>query len=125
MIVIGLVVGPVLLTFNTSFAVDSLDAMLNRTSLSKTFLSFVLLPLFNNDPDTIGSAIEDKMDLCIERNMGKSVQTAMLVIPIVVLLAWCMGIENMTLSFSNLEITAVFVAVLSVTYALMKRKLRW
>jgi Ca2+/H+ antiporter len=125
MLVIGLIVGPVLLTFNTSFAVDSLDGMLARTSMSKTFLSFVLLPLFNNDPDTIGNAMEDKMDLCIQRNIGKSMQTAMLVIPFVVLVAWCMGVEDMTLVFDSFQVTAVFVAVLLISFAVRMGKSDW
>lgn len=45
MSVIGLEFGTVLLTFNSSFAVDSLDGILARTSMYKTFELHITSPL--------------------------------------------------------------------------------
>ena len=56
-------------------------------------------------------AIKDKMDLAIGVAVGSSMQIALLITPLMVLLGWCIGAE-MTLFFNTFETAILFITVL-------------
>lgn len=56
------------------------------------------------------------MDLAIGVAVGSSMQIALLVLPISVILGWILGIEAMNLNFDGFQIAVLFVAVLLVNY---------
>lgn len=57
-------------------------------------------------------AAKDKMDLALQTYIGKCLQTALLIIPTLVIIAWGMGIEAMTLSFDVFQIVVLFTSVI-------------
>jgi Ca2+:H+ antiporter len=79
-------VATTLIGFNTLFATDSLDGMMSTTSLTRTFVGIVLLPLMYNDLAPIEAAYNDKMDICLQITVGKCVQTALFVTPAIVII---------------------------------------
>lgn len=105
-----LIVGTTILGFNTSFALDSI-AGLSEAKLPETFVVLILLPLLNNDVMCVQYAAKDKMDLALQTSIGKCLQTALLIIPTLVIIAWGMGIEAMTLSFDVFQIVVLFTSV--------------
>ena len=110
-IVLCLVACTTLLAFNTTFATDSLDGLIESTGLSKTFIGIVLLPLLSNDLAVLKPAINDQMDLCVLLTVGKCVQTSLFVIPFTVLVGWIIGVD-LALSFDGFEVAALFASVL-------------
>jgi Ca2+:H+ antiporter len=56
-------------------------------------------------------AIKDKMDLAIGVAVGSSIQIALLVTPLMVIIGWPLG-ANMTLFFNTFETSILFVSVL-------------
>lgn len=49
-------------------------------------------------------ACKDKMDLAIGVAVGSSMQIALLVLPLIVVIGWCMGNDNMvSVSYTDLE----------------------
>ena len=114
-----------LIAFNTQFATDSINGLLNQAGLSTTFVGLVILPLLNNDPTVLKTAIKDKMDLSIALTIGKCMQTALLVIPLVIIIAWPMGVSEMTLSFNNFEIVSLFASILIVNYIVQDGTSNW
>jgi len=70
-------------------------------------------------------AVKDKMDLAIGVAVGSSMQIALLVLPLVVVIGWIMGREDMTLYFDGFQITILFVAVLLVNYLIADGKSHW
>ena len=56
-------------------------------------------------------AIKDKMDLAIGVAVGSSMQIALLVTPLMVLLGWIIG-ADMTLNFNTFETAILFITVL-------------
>src|SRR2546423_15323964 len=56
-------------------------------------------------------AIKDKMDLAIGVAVGSSMQIALLVTPLMVLLGWIIG-ADMTLFFNTFETAILFITVL-------------
>ena len=120
-IILGLVICITLLGFNTTFATDSLDGMMETTRLSKTFIGIVLLPLLSNDYAVIKSAMEDRMDLCVLMTVGKCVQITLVVIPFSVLVGWPIG-ANLDLSFDGFELVALFASVLYINSMIVEGK---
>jgi Ca2+:H+ antiporter len=74
--------------FNTYFAVNSLEGLLDTTNL----------------------------DLCLQTTVGKCIQTTMFVIPLVVIIGWGMKIDEMTLFFNGFDVTALFASALYITF---------
>ena len=114
-----------LLTFSTLFATNSIQGLLLRLEISETFLGIVVLPIISNDPTTIIVAVKDKIDLMIGLTMGRCVQTVLLIIPLIVLLAWMLGIDEMSLSFNGFETLIMVAAVLVVNNIIQDGKSYW
>lgn len=68
-------------------------------------------------------AIKDKMDLAIGVAVGSSMQIALLVIPLSVILGWIMH-ADMTLVFDNFQIAVLFVSIILVNYLIADGKSR-
>jgi len=119
-----LLISVVLVAFNTQFATDSIQGLLEH-NLSPTFLGLVILPLLSNDPTAIMVAIQDKMDISIALTLERCMQTSLLIVPLTVLLAWCMGVDEMTLEFQGFSIAALFASIIIVTYVVQEGKSNW
>lgn len=68
--------------------------MTDGGSVSKTFVGLILLPIVGNAAEhatAVTVAIKDKMDLSIGVAVGSSMQIALLVLPLIVVIGWCMG----------------------------------
>jgi len=70
-------------------------------------------------------AIKDKMDLAIGVAVGSSMQVSLLLIPLMVVIGWMMGKEDMNLSFDGFQIAVIFVSVLLVNYLIGDGKSHW
>ena len=111
MCLLVLVLTTALLVSNTAFATDSLNGLVAHTGLTDTFIGIVLLPLLSVDFTVIGLAVKDRMDSFISLTVGKCLQTALLVIPFIVILGWMMGVP-MGLNFDAFEVVALFASVM-------------
>ena len=110
------------------FMVGSINALTERSGISKTFVGLILLPIVGNAAEhatAVTVAIKDKMDLAIGVAVGSSMQIALLVIPFVVVLGWILGISDMNLDFDGFQIAVLFVAVLLVNYLIADGKSHW
>jgi len=56
------------------------------------------------------------MDLAIGVAVGSSMQVSLLLIPLMVIIGWIMGNDEMNLSFDGFQVAVLFVAVLLVNY---------
>lgn len=121
----AIIVATVLIAFNTQFATESINGLLDQAGLSSTFVGLVILPLLNNDPTMLKTAYKDKSDLSIALTIGKCMQTTLMVIPLIIIIAWPMGVEEMTLSFDSFEIVSLFASILIVNYIIQEGKSNW
>jgi len=81
-----------LLTARTQ--VDSIDAITSRGHISETFVGLILLPIVGNAAEhatAVTVACKDKMDLAIGVAVGSSMQIALLVLPLTVVIGWMIG----------------------------------
>ena len=125
MIVVAMIISITLVAFNTQFATDSIQGLLQKHGLSQSFLGLVILPILSIDTLSIFMAMKDKMDVSIELTLERCMQTSLLIVPLVVLLAWIMGIDEMTLQFDGFSIAALFVSIIVVTYVISEGKSNW
>ncbi|OBT60145.1 hypothetical protein VE03_10597 [Pseudogymnoascus sp. 23342-1-I1] len=110
------------------YLVASIDAITATGAISTEFVGLILLPIVGNAAEhatAVTVAIKDKMDLAIGVAVGSSMQVALLVIPLLVVLGWCMGKDDMNLSFDGFEVAVLFLTVLLVNYLISDGKSHW
>lgn len=102
------------LVFVSEILVESLDKAISTLGLTSLFTGVILLPLFGGFVEYITCitfATKNKMDLAVAVAIGSSLQIALFVAPILVLVGWVLG-QPMNLSFHPFELVAVAMAVL-------------
>ncbi|KAJ5605778.1 sodium/calcium transporter [Penicillium lagena] len=110
------------------FMVGSIDALTKTTIIKETFVGLILLPIVGNAAEhatAVTVACKDKMDLAIGVAVGSSMQIALLVLPLIVVLGWILGIDAMTLQFDAFQVILLFVSVLLVNYLISDGKSHW
>jgi Ca2+:H+ antiporter len=120
---ITLAVFTALLGFHTEFATNSLTAFLPY--ISSTFIGIVLLPIFSIDPGCVTTGSKDKQSANLENTLGKCLQIALVVTPLVILIGWIMDISEMTLLFTNFDVGILFTSVLIINYITARGKSNW
>ncbi|OXV06452.1 hypothetical protein Egran_05780 [Elaphomyces granulatus] len=114
--------------------VNSIDSITSSGGLSTTFVGLILLPIVGNAAEhatAVTVAVKDKMDLAISVAVGSSMQVALLIVPLTVIIGWIMGILCLllcpvfTLYFDGFQITVLFVTVLLVNYLIGDGKSHW
>ena len=101
------------------FMVDSISAITESGAISIEFVGLILLPIVGNAAEhatAVTVAVKDKMDLAIGVAVGSSMQVSLFLIPLLVIIGWIMGKDEMDLSFDGFQIAVLFVAVLLVNY---------
>jgi Ca2+:H+ antiporter len=121
---VALVIVTVLVAICADYLVGSIDSIVQKTGMSKTFIGLVLIPIVGNAAEhatAVVVAYKDKMDLAIGVAIGSSLQIALFVTPFLVILGWIMGVE-MTLHFQTFETVAFFISGLVVTLLIQDGK---
>jgi Ca2+:H+ antiporter len=96
--------------------------------VSEEFIGLILLPIVGNACEhatAVTVAVKDKMDLAIGVAIGSSMQVALFLIPLLVIIGWGIGNEDMTLAFDTFQVVTLFVAVLLVNYLIGDGKSHW
>ncbi|KAI1611339.1 Ca2+:H+ antiporter [Exophiala viscosa] len=107
-----LVIVTLLVAVCAEYLVGSIDAIVEKAHISKTFIGLILIPIVGNAAEHVTAVIvawKNKMDLAIGVAVGSSLQIAIFVTPFLVILGWIMG-KDMTLHFETFETVAFFLA---------------
>jgi Ca2+:H+ antiporter len=126
--VLTLTISTTFVALCAEFMVGSIDALTENGGISKTFVGLILLPIVGNAAEhatAVTVACKDKMDLAIGVAVGSSMQIALLVLPLIIVIGWIMGLENMTLYFDAFQVILLFVSVLLVNYLIADGKSHW
>ncbi|KAL1848832.1 hypothetical protein Plec18170_007848 [Paecilomyces lecythidis] len=103
------------------FLVDSIDYLVESTGVSEAFIGLIILPIVGNAAEHVTAvtvASKNKMDLAIGVAIGSSIQIALFVTPVVVLLGWCLN-TDMSLYFSLFETVSLFGSAFIVNYLML------
>lgn len=128
-VAMGTLVGStILIAFCAEFLVDSIDYVTSQGGIKQEFLGLILLPIVGNAAEhatAVTVAIKDKMDLAIGVAVGSSMQVALFIIPLLVVIGWGMDQPEMNLSFDIFQVAILFVSVLLVNYLIGDGKSHW
>ena len=125
--IILLLTATALVSWMAELLVHSVEEAAQELDLPHLFIGVILLPLFGNAAEHITAvtvAAKDKMDLSFAISMGSSTQIAVFVAPLMVLLAWILGVP-LTFEFGILETVSAFLAVLIVNIVASDGKSNW
>jgi Ca2+:H+ antiporter len=121
---IALVIVTILVAICADYLVGSIDSIVEKTGISRTFIGLILIPIVGNAAEHVTAVVvayKGKMDLAIGVAIGSSLQIALFVTPFLVILGWIMHIE-MTLHFHIFETVAFFISGLVVTFLIQDGK---
>ena len=119
-----LVIVTIAVSVCADYLVDSIDSIVEKAHISKTFVGLILLPIVGNAAEHVTAivvAVKDKMDLAMGVAIGSSMQIALFVTPFLVILGWIMD-KPMTLHCETVETVVFFLSVLVVTYVVQDGK---
>jgi Ca2+:H+ antiporter len=103
----------VLLAFLSEILVGAIEPFIARFGLSEFFVGVVLIPTIGNLAEhlvAVQLAFKNKMEFAMAVCYGSSLQVALFVAPVLVLIGVLIG-QDMTLVFTPLEVAAVAAAV--------------
>jgi len=122
-----LVVATVLVSWMAEVLVHSVEYAADDMGLPHLFIGVILLPLFGNAAEhftAVSVAAKNKMDLSFAISMGSSTQIAVFVAPLMIIIAWILGVP-LTFEFGMLETVSAFLAVLIVNVIASDGKSNW
>ncbi|KAI5921276.1 Sodium/calcium exchanger protein-domain-containing protein [Camillea tinctor] len=122
-----LTISTVIIALCAEGMVSGIEAI-TAEGVSEEFVGLILIPIVGNACEhatAVTVAIKDKMDLAIGVAIGSSMQVALFLIPLLTIIGWGMGNQDMTLAFDTFQIVVLFVAVLLVNYLIGDGKSHW
>jgi Ca2+:H+ antiporter len=100
---------------------DAIEPMVATSNISQAFIGLIIIPIVGNAAEHVTAvtvAMKNKMDLAIGIAVGSSIQIALFITPLIVILGWVMN-KDMTLYFNIFETVALFVTVLVVNFLVL------
>ncbi|MCJ1248719.1 hypothetical protein MMC30_005938 [Trapelia coarctata] len=119
--VVLLLISTALVAVCADFLVNSIGYLVSNTGVSEEFIGLIILPIVGNAAEHVTAvtvASRNKMDLAIGVAVGSSIQIALFVTPVIVLLGWALG-KDMSLYFSLFETIALFVSAFIVNFLVL------
>lgn len=116
-----------LVAIAAEFVASSVQEAGASLGLHSGFIGFVILPLVGNAAEQFSAlalAAKDKMGVASEIAVGASMQLAMLIVPVLVLLGALTG-HPFDLAFSPLELSALIIGTLLTRHLLDDGKANW
>ncbi|GBC08024.1 hypothetical protein RclHR1_07870007 [Rhizophagus clarus] len=116
----------VAVVFSAKYLVDSIKGIIQSPQLNGSFVSLILLPIATNATvhTVTTTTIKNKMNLTISHAVGNSMQIALFVTPLLVIIGWIIG-QDMTLFFQIFETIALFISVLLTNYLIQDGESNW
>ncbi|OAA55320.1 calcium/sodium antiporter [Niveomyces insectorum RCEF 264] len=103
------------------FMVGSIKGLVATSSVGEVFIGLIILPIVGNAAEHVTAvmvAMKNKMDLAIGVAVGSSIQIALFMTPLVVILGWIIG-RDMTLYFTLFETVCLFVSAFIVNFLVL------
>ncbi|KAF2164893.1 hypothetical protein M409DRAFT_56251 [Zasmidium cellare ATCC 36951] len=125
---VTLAISTVFIALCAEYMVSAITAI--SESVSQEFIGLILLPIVGNAAEhatAVTVAIKDKMDLAIGVAVGSSLQIALLVLPIMVMLNWW-GVGSpavMDLDFNGFLVVVLVISIWLVNYLINDGKSHW
>lgn len=125
--VLLLTLSTVLVGVTSEWLVDSINGITKTGAISEAWIGLILLPIVGNAAEhltAVSVSVKDKLDLSMSVAVGSSIQIALFVVPLLVILAWILD-KPLTLLFDPFESITLFLAVLVVNYTIQDGRANW
>jgi Ca2+:H+ antiporter len=125
--ILVLTAASIAMAFMAEGLVHAVEEVGHQFGLNEVFLGVVVLAMVGNaaeNSSAIRFAYRDRMDLALNIVTQASVQIALFVTPILVLLSFPLG-HPLDLVFSTFELLAVILAVAIIAYAVLNGESNW
>ncbi|KAK8169671.1 membrane bound cation transporter [Phyllosticta citrichinensis] len=119
--IVMLLISTGLVAVCADFMSDAIQPLVETTGVSQAFIGLIILPIVGNAAEHVTAvtvAAKNKMDLAIGVAVGSSIQIAIFVTPIIVLLGWIMG-KEMSLYFNIFETVSLFVTAFVINFLIL------
>jgi len=123
----GLIIITGIVTILSEWLVGSIDGFCTEFNLGRSFVGLIILPIVGNAVEHISAvtvAMKNKMDLALGVALGSSVQIALFVLPMVVIVGWFTGRE-MSLKFPSFQVYLYLLSVIIVSLCLSNQRSNW
>lgn len=103
------------------FLVGSIEHLVESSPLSEAFIGLIILPIVGNAAEHVTAvtvAAKNKLDLALGVSLGSSIQIALFVTPVVVILGWILD-KTMSLYFTLFEVASLFVSTFIVNFLVL------
>ena len=108
-----LVISTILVGVTSEWLVDSLDGFTSQYGVSKTFVGLILLPIVSNAAEHVTAVVaarRNAVDLAMGVAVGSSIQIALFVLPLLVVIGWIAG-KPLSLLFDPFVSILMFLAM--------------
>jgi Ca2+:H+ antiporter len=114
--IVAIVLALTLVTFMAVFLVQQIH-YLKGQRVSDAFLGLILVPLVEKASEhltAVDEAYDNQMNFALSHVLGASIQTALLNAPLIVLIAWGLGYDGMSLNFEMFDAVVLILAIIVV-----------
>jgi Ca2+:H+ antiporter len=125
--VLGLVISTTLIGLCADSMLSATPALVAH-GVSPEFIGLIIIPIAYNFAVHVTAttvAVKDKMDLAVGVGVGSALQVSLFVLPMCVIVGWCMHKDDMNLNFDLFQVAAMLSAVLIVNHAIDEGKSHW
>lgn len=119
--IVLLLISTGLVALCAEFLVGSINHLVQTSSLSQAFIGLIILPIVGNAAEHVTAvtvAAKNKLDLALGVSLGSSIQIALFVTPLIVIIGWIMD-KDMSLYFTLFETVSLFVSVFIVNFLVL------
>ncbi|MFC5453145.1 calcium/proton exchanger [Paenibacillus aestuarii] len=112
--IIFLVLATAMVAFTSEWLVGTLEEVTHKFGLSELFVGAFLIAIIGNAAEhsaAVMMALKNKMGAAVEIAIGSSLQIALFVAPVLVIVSFFVGGTPMNIVFSTYELAAIAVAV--------------
>ncbi|KAF5629380.1 vacuolar calcium ion transporter [Fusarium sp. NRRL 52700] len=119
--IILLLVSTALVAVCAEFLVDSIRDVVKSSGVNEVGIGLIILPIVGNAAEHVTAikvAYKNHMDLAIGVAVGSSIQIALLLTPVMVILGWILD-KDMSLYFTLFETVCLFVSAFIVNFLVL------
>lgn len=126
-IIIELIVISIILYFISEKLVYNIKQTVQNYGLSQEFIGIILIPILGNAGENFSAIVcstKNKVNLSLEIAIGSSIQIALFVTPILIMLSYIIGVD-MTLIFTGFQIIMALIAIVMAFIVFQDGKTYW
>lgn len=120
----------VMVAVSSQLLVDVIEPVVDQAGISEAFIGIILLPIVGNACEhaaAVRFAIKNRPGLSVSIAVGSSVQIALFVVPLSVVMGWfmCPSGVDMTLDFGIMHVSVLIISVLVVLSIVVDGSATW